>query len=237
MEQKARQWFRSHLLSAVSLSQAMAHEAGKQRQHHLWIHLHQVVRQGVDAGTNLAGQRDSIPGREPRWAELATGAAEVATSTEIIKTKNSRTWRCPSCRPPASCPSPPASPSPTWRRRVRWRRSVQTRADWCWSAGPAQIGGEWRKNVKKCEKHPVVFSQPQTQTHTRTLKLLICVLFFFSVRVVLTQLRMMWSATFSPSPRSDKTITVYLGGNEPSNEHWTTWSSGKWISRQMAAGS
>lgn len=113
MERKACQWFRSHLLSVVSLSQAMAHEAGKQRQHHLWIHLHQVVRQGVDAGTNLAGQRDSIPGREPRWAELATGAAEAATSTEIIKTKNSHTWRCPSCRPPASCPSPPASPSPT----------------------------------------------------------------------------------------------------------------------------
>lgn len=51
---------------------------------------------------------------------------------------------------------------------------------------------DWgRVKKKNCKKHSAVFSQPQTQTHTRTLKLLICVLFFFSARVVLTQLRMM----------------------------------------------
>lgn len=70
-KKKARQWFISHLDSAVSLSQAVAHEAGKQRQHHLWVHLHQVVRQGVDPGPDLAGQGDGIPGREPRWTELS----------------------------------------------------------------------------------------------------------------------------------------------------------------------
>lgn len=67
--------------SVVSLSQTMAHEAGKQRQHHFWIHLHQVIWQGVDTGTDLAGQGDSIPGREPRLAELGAGSAEQLAKT------------------------------------------------------------------------------------------------------------------------------------------------------------
>lgn len=56
------------------------------------------------------------------------------------------------------------------------------------------------------------FTYSHTQTHT--LKLLICACLFFGPKVVLIQARMILSPTFSPSPRSDKTCTVYLKDNK-----------------------
>lgn len=50
-------------VSAVGLFQTVAHEAGEQRQHHLWIHFHQIVRQRVDTSSDLTSQWDCVPGR------------------------------------------------------------------------------------------------------------------------------------------------------------------------------
>lgn len=50
----------------VGLFHAVSHEAGEQRQHHLWIHFHHIVRQSVDAGSDLTGQRDRVPGIKNR---------------------------------------------------------------------------------------------------------------------------------------------------------------------------
>lgn len=50
----------------VGLFHAVSHEAGEQRQHHLWIHFHHIVRQGVDAGSDLTSQRDRVPGIKNR---------------------------------------------------------------------------------------------------------------------------------------------------------------------------
>lgn len=43
-------------LSVVALFQSVAHEAGEQCQHHLWVHFHQIIGQGVDTSTDLTSQ-------------------------------------------------------------------------------------------------------------------------------------------------------------------------------------
>lgn len=43
-------------VSVVDLFQTVTHEAGEQRQHHLGIHLHQIVRQRVDTSADLTSQ-------------------------------------------------------------------------------------------------------------------------------------------------------------------------------------
>ena len=117
------------------------------------------------------------------------------------------TWHCWVYRPRPSLFSLVSSPCPIWRYQERWRRSDRLLADWCWSVCPAENReAAWNTNAASC----LLKYSKLSQIHAHTLKLLICESLRFWLKVVLTQLRMIRSPIFSPSPRSDRTRTVYL---------------------------
>lgn len=52
----------SQLASSLNLLHASPHQAGKDGHHHLRVDLHQVLRQGIDFGSDLPGHGDGISG-------------------------------------------------------------------------------------------------------------------------------------------------------------------------------
>lgn len=82
-------------LCSLNALQPSAHQAGKHGHHHLGLHLHHVLWQGIDAGANPPGHGDGVPGERkeghlqiwqgPIYKRSACTPAELDLNPEPIE--------------------------------------------------------------------------------------------------------------------------------------------------------